>query len=166
MVQVKKILAAVDLSEYSEAVLEHALLQARSLQAELLIANVLNQRDIEAVRSYVSANQGPSSVDEYIEGQKTYRRQRIKEMVQTLGGDPERTRIVFKVGIPFQELIALVTEEDIDLVVIGPKGQTNLASVLFGTNAEKVFRHCPVPLLSIRGNGREDLRSRMLLTHA
>lgn len=165
MVQIKKILAAIDLSDYSQAVLDHALLQARCLGAELVVANVLNHRDIEAVRYYASVSPESISVDDYIERQKEFRRGRIEELIQSCGGDPKTIQILFKVGIPFDELIQLVKEEDIDLVVMGPKGQTNLPSLLFGTNAEKVFRHCPVPLLSIRGNGREDLRRQWLLRH-
>jgi nucleotide-binding universal stress UspA family protein len=66
------------------------------------------------------------------------------------GADKDSVRIDIRTGVPFEEILNFVEEEEVDLLVMGPKGRTNLPGFLFGSSAEKLFRHSPVPVLSVR----------------
>ena len=68
----------------------------------------------------------------------------------------EKSRMSMKidVGIPFESILKAVETEDIDLVVMANKGRGNISRVLFGSAAEKVFRHSPVPVVSVRDKNK------------
>lgn len=50
MEAIKKIIVAIDLSEYSRDILKYAGTLAKSINSELIIVNVINNRDIEALQ--------------------------------------------------------------------------------------------------------------------
>ncbi len=146
-----KIMAAFDLSDYARDAVVYACDLAERLNAELIVASIIHQRDVNSVSMVERAGHNNIiSVDKYIEGQEEYRRKQIHELVHSSGCENVPVQTVFKVGVPFVELIHIIKDKKIDLVVMGPKGRGNLAGFLFGSTAEKMFRHCKVPLLSMR----------------
>ena len=149
MKNIGKIMVAFDLSEYSIKAFKYTCELAEELKADLVIANVINQRDVNAVK-WTEQVTSHISVEKYIEEQKKHRSDEIETLIEESSCDRLSTKTIFKIGVPFQELIQIIRDEKPALVVMGTKGRSSITDALFGSTAEKMFRRCPVPLLSIR----------------
>lgn len=148
MSKVKKIMVAVDFSEYSNTVTDHAGRLAEDLGAELIFVSVINQRDIDMVNQ-LTIHTDKISVKDYINGLIDDRTEQMQRLLQETDCTRIPNRFLIKKGVPFAVLIETAKTEKVDLVVMGTKGRGNIVGVLLGSQAEKMFRHCPVPLLSI-----------------
>lgn len=149
------IMVACDLSAYSEEAIRCGAELAHDLDAEMLVVNIINQRDVTAMEDAIGriktvADNFPVTIGSYLEGLKKGRTDDIREMIAQLDGPKPPHRIRIATGIPFKRLIEVAKEESPRLIVIGTKGRSNLADVILGSTAEKMFRHCPFPLLSVR----------------
>ena len=157
MKAIQKILVGIDFSNYSKNTLHYAATLAEKFQAELIIVNVINKKDIDTILK-VAEGQFDRNIEKYVEKTaqdyearvKADRTRQMEKLIEEIGCANLKIKKVFKVGVPFQELISTIENERADLLVMGQKGRSDLAGVLFGSNAEKVFRRCPVPLLSVR----------------
>jgi len=149
MKEIERILAAIGFSKYSRGILAYAARLATRLDSRLIIANVINIRDMQAVSGIQSMGY---EVDpqEYKEGIIKERSAELEKLLEGIPFDRERLETMFRVGHPLDMLLKIVKEEKIDMVVMGPKGRTDLQHVLVGSVAEKMLRYCPVPLVSYR----------------
>jgi nucleotide-binding universal stress UspA family protein len=149
MSKTKKIMVAIDFSDYSPKIAAHAGQLAEDLGAELIFVNVINQRDIDMIKQ-VTHHTDKVSVKDYINGLIDDRNEQMQRLLKETNCKHIPNRFLIKKGVPFMKLVEAAKEEKVDMVIMGTKGRGNIAGILFGSQAEKMFRHCPVPLLSIR----------------
>jgi nucleotide-binding universal stress UspA family protein len=149
MDNIKKIMVAVGFTEYSDELLEYAAGIADSIGAEMIVVNIINSRDVEAVGTIAAMGYEVDS-EHYVSGVKEERRQTLTKMLKKIAFPAERIRSVFKVGHPVEELLKIAVNENVDLIVMGIKGRSDLEHVLVGSVAEKIFRRSPIPILSYR----------------
>ncbi|ACN17080.1 UspA7 [Desulforapulum autotrophicum HRM2] len=151
MKKIEKILVGVDLSEYSTLAIEYAVEFAKASNAEILLLNVLNQRDINGVKMASAYYPNGIDLERYITDSKTERYNAIRALVKEKFFEVKSTMSIHvNMGVPFEEILNFAKDENIDLIVIGNKGRSNLSRTLFGSNAEKIFRHAKVPVVSVR----------------
>jgi len=149
MPEVNKILVAICFSDYCPGTFAYATRLATQLQAELVVANIINIKDVQAIGRIESMGYAISA-EEYVKGVKEERREELVKMVADSGFPKEKLKSIFKVGHPFEELLKITKEEKVDMVVMGAKGRSNVEHLLVGSVAEKMFRHSPVTVASYR----------------
>ena len=147
---IKKVVAAIDLSSYSEITFVHALDQAKTHGAELILVNVINDRGLVALDRIAAEGYDLGGREDYINRVEEDRAQTMeKDYLSRIGDVP--TKVIFRVGNPYEEILNFLKEEKASMVVTGTKGHGNLAGALFGSVAEKVFRRATCLVLSVRG---------------
>lgn len=145
---VKKILVPLAFSEYSRGILNYAADLAQATGAELLVVNIINERDLEAVDKITSFGY-KVDVEHYLETVKTERRDELQGLMDELTLPDDKVTFTFRVGDPTNELLKLVVDKGIDMVVMGVKNH-DLRSIFTGSVAERMFSKCPVTVVSYR----------------
>jgi len=149
--KIHKIMACIDFSEYSLMVLEYAVELAKAADTQILVYNVINQSNYYSMAAVSMYAQVPVLDEQEILEVKEGRQEWMTELIAK-HFPQEKLNIDFKidVGIPSDQILNTIETEDIDLVVMANKGRGNVSRFLFGSSAEKVFRHSPVPVVSVR----------------
>jgi len=148
MKTINKIMVAIDFSEYSSEIMQAAVYFANKVGAELIMANIINQREADAIQT-ASLTAGNFSFKEFVDQIENERSQKMDNLIEETFCSHLSVKKIIAIGVPYNKLSQIAKDEGVGLVVMGTRGR-NLLTILLGSTAEKMFRHCPVPLLSIR----------------
>lgn len=150
--KIKKVLAAVDFSLYSKPVLEYAGEIGRVTHADICVIHIINQKGIDQVEKAIN-KAGPDNfiLAKHLAEESGRRELKLRAMVKNIDSlNQKKVKIIISHGFPSVEILDAIDREDIDFLVFGSKGRSNLEGFLFGSVAEKLFRHSPVPVMSLR----------------
>lgn len=141
---VKKILCPIDLSSVSGEVADYAAQQAACSGAEVLVLHVLPALYLHADTDV------PYSIEEkFMRESEEHARAYMEGFVAKHFPKGNATGKVIT-GYAPESIIEVITNEAIDLVVIGTHGMKALHVMLFGSVTEKVLKLSPVPVLVVR----------------
>jgi universal stress protein A len=145
----KNILVPIDFSEPSKRALEYALPLAEKLGATLTLIHVIEPRvypedlmvgtEMEEVDARLKRS-GQAMLD-------SLRREKIEVSINSIS--------IVTVGKPWQQIIATAKAVAADMIIIATHGYTGLKHVFLGSTAERVVRHTPCPVLTVRKPERE-----------
>lgn len=142
---VKHILVPTDLSEYADYALDYAIALAQTLQARLTLLHILHLTPL------AMGDIGASGLVPYLEEMEADAQQRMQALLNRVHQEGLQGEMAVVQGVPFQTIVDMAGNEDVDMIVMGTHGRTGLTHALMGSIAEKVVRLAPCPVLVTRG---------------
>jgi len=151
MTEIKKIMVAVDFSEYSITAVNYAILLARKFDACLLLVNVFDQKEMNALKKISKEHQnfdGESYIQDIIDKRKID----FQKMIQNIGMNESKIETNIRKGVIHKELLDEIDEKKPDLLIMGTKGNSELMDTDVGSCTKRMCRRCPIPLLILRNH--------------
>lgn len=135
----KTILFATDLSPAANKALPYAVEIARRFGSTVYAVHA-SQPGIYPVAT-------PSGWMEAAQVEEELREEGKRHLEEELQGLPHE--LIFLFGDVWQNLSNMITEKQIDLVVLGTHGRTGIAKAAMGSVAESIFRQATCPVLTV-----------------
>ncbi len=145
----KKILVPTDFSDQAGYAIELSAILARRMNAELTLLHVVVDATLPSVH-YTGEVALPDMQDRLFVLKLIERaKEQMEDLVadEMLQGISVRTEI--HVGDIYYGVKEIIKEKNIDLVVMGTKGSGGFEEFLIGSNAERVVRHAPCPVITV-----------------
>ena len=147
--KIGNILVPVDFSECGQTAVRYALGMASQFEAVVTLIHVVEQIIYPGDWMYP-----PLAMSDFA----AEKREVVLRKMESLVHEPRaNVKYVVRVGRAWQEVTELAKEMSADLLVIATHGYTGLKHVLLGSVAEKIIRHAPCPVLTVRPEERDFL---------
>lgn len=155
----KRILCPVDMSPFSQGAVKLGVKLAQNSSATLYLLHVIDNPFDELYLSPIT-QADPALLDLYrdepaqrarimnatLEHSQVLLKQFYHEWVEQL----PKVRYLVDNGDPFEKILDAAKGHRIDLIVLATHGRTGFKRLLIGNVAEKVVRHAPCPVLTLK----------------
>lgn len=144
MVEIKKILCAVDFSELSAQIADYAKTLAKPFGAEIHILYIA-----PTLAQYVGLQVAPTSIENFVNEIIAGAENTMEKFLQDNLSEVNAQGHVFP-GYAAEEILNFANNEQIDMIIMGTHGRKGIDRILFGSVAEKVVKAANVPVLTLR----------------
>jgi nucleotide-binding universal stress UspA family protein len=147
MTAFQNILVPTDFSEPADAALAYARELAEKFNGRIELLHVVATPVMYPMGSDGSA----VTMAGVIADVEASSRQSLEDLGKKLELPADRVTVRTSVGTPVTEILDAITEDGIDLVVMGTHGRGMVEHLLLGSVAERVVRRSQVPVMTVHG---------------
>jgi nucleotide-binding universal stress UspA family protein len=146
----KKILVPTDFSKPAQWALEVATGIAKKTKGQIILLHIVEQSTSESFNAEGQVFEGAGWEDrlftlKLIEKNK----KQLEEAAKYVTDAGVFAKCALRLGNPFHGMRTVITEQQVDLVVMGTSGHSKFEEMIVGSNTEKVVRHSKCPVLTV-----------------
>jgi universal stress protein A len=138
----KVILVPIDFSECSNRTLQYATHIAVREKANIWLLHVFRVPDYAATQFGWGTHDCRSAEQEAQVNLNAVEKEVLNRGI--------RAKACFRVGHPFEEIVSMANDPEVDLVVIGSHGCSAIKQLLLGSTAARVVEHARCPVLVVK----------------
>jgi nucleotide-binding universal stress UspA family protein len=144
MIAIKKLLVPTDFSECSQHALKYAVAFAEGFSAKVYVLNVHESNSQGCVF------EGMVYDSELVAKAEAKAKADLNIIVAQLAARAIQAEPVFAAGQPYIQIVREAERLEVDLIVLATHGRQGVSHLILGSNAEKVVRLSPCPVLTVK----------------
>jgi nucleotide-binding universal stress UspA family protein len=140
---IKKILIPTDGSDYGMRAAEYGVSIAKMLDAQIMVVYVIDDVVLDQI----------SKVTEREDAERELKQDGQRHINYVLGlakKEGIKAASLLAKGRPFDQIVHLAKEQNMDLIVMGTYGLKGAERILIGSVAERVIEYSPCPVLVVK----------------
>ena len=146
----KKILVPTDFSKPAQIAIDVAEDIARKANAELILLHVVEEASGTSFNITGEVDVSGGWEDKLFTMKLIERsKKQMAKLFEEVQATGVKVKQELRLGTAFHGMRDIITEQKVDLVVMGTAGHSKLEEMIIGTNTEKVVRHAKCPVLTV-----------------
>lgn len=146
----KKILVPTDFSKPAQIAIDVAVDIAKKSNGQLVLLHVVEEASGTSFNITGEVNVSSGWEDKLFTMKLIERsRKQMDKLFEDVKATGVKVKQELRVGTAFHGMRDIISEQKVDLVVMGTAGRTKMQEMIIGTNTEKVVRHSKVPVLTV-----------------
>lgn len=146
----KKILVPTDFSKPAQIAIDVAGDIAQKANAQLILLHVIEEASGTSFNITGEVDVSGGWEDKLFTMKMIEKsKKQMAKLFEEVKATGVKVKQELRVGTAFHGMRDIITEQKVDLVVMGTAGHTKIEEMIIGTNTEKVVRHAKCPVLTV-----------------
>ncbi len=151
----KRILVPTDFSKPAENAIDVAVDIAKKANSTLILLHVIEEASGTSFNITGEVNVSGGWEEKFFTMKLIERsKKQMAKVFDEVKATGVKVKQELRVGTAFHGMRDIITEQKVDLVVMGTAGRKKLNEMIIGTNTEKVVRHAKCPVLTVQKKPR------------